>query len=283
MSTQLRLTEVFESAREIQFDDSSKFIFFSDCHRGDNSWIDDFAPNANLFLHALNHNYNKGFSYIEIGDGDELWELKKLDDIRRAHRNVFFQLQKYHATDRLHLIWGNHDIERKKRIKRYTQIFENIEINEGMVLKYSVTGNKIFVVHGHQGDLINDSLWPITRFFSRYFWKYLQLIGFRDPTSPAKNLKKRVKVENNIIEWVNDKHQMVIAGHTHRPSFPDDGQSLYFNDGSCVSPRHITGIEIQNGEIMLVKWAVKPKEDGALYIIREILAGPKKLNEILAA
>jgi hypothetical protein len=50
-----------------------------------------------------------------------------------------------------------------------------------------------------------------------------------------------------------------------------------------VSPRHITGIEIQNGEIMLVKWAVKPKEDGALYIIREILAGPKKLNEILDA
>jgi len=37
---------------------------------------------------------------------------------------------------------------------------------------------------------------------------------------------------------VNDKHQMLIAGHTHRPSFPDDGQPLYFNDDSCVSPSH---------------------------------------------
>jgi hypothetical protein len=37
---------------------------------------------------------------------------------------------------------------------------------------------------------------------------------------------------------------------------------------------------IQNGEIMLVNWSVKPKEDGAIYIIREILAGPKKLKDI---
>jgi len=76
MSTSKRLTEVFKSAEEILFDDSSKFIFFSDCHRGDNSWSDDFADNQNLFFHALNYYYNKGFTYIEIGDGDELWENK---------------------------------------------------------------------------------------------------------------------------------------------------------------------------------------------------------------
>jgi len=38
MSTFKRLTEVFDSAREITFDDSDKIIFFSDCHRGDGSW-----------------------------------------------------------------------------------------------------------------------------------------------------------------------------------------------------------------------------------------------------
>ena len=38
MSTSKRLTEVFESAHEIPFDDSGKFVFFSDIHRGDNSW-----------------------------------------------------------------------------------------------------------------------------------------------------------------------------------------------------------------------------------------------------
>jgi len=119
MSTQLRLTEVFKSAREIPFDDSSKFILFSDCHRGINSWIDDFAPNANLFLHALNHYYNKGFSYIEIGDGDELWENKKLENIRQAHSDIFLQMQKFYKEKRLFLIWGNHDIKRKKKKNRY--------------------------------------------------------------------------------------------------------------------------------------------------------------------
>ena len=77
MSTSNRLTEVFNSSKTVDFDDSSKFILFSDCHRGDNSWADDFAHNEKLFFHALSYYYNEGFTYIEIGDGDELWENKK--------------------------------------------------------------------------------------------------------------------------------------------------------------------------------------------------------------
>jgi len=40
----------------------------------------------------------------------------------------------------------------------------------------------------------------------------------------------------------------------------------------------IPGIEIQNGEITLIKWWIKPKEDGELYVTREELVGPKKLQ-----
>ena len=92
MSTSKRLTQVFKSSKEIPFDDTSKFIFFSDCHRGDNSWADDFAQNQNLFFHALNQYYDQGFTYIEIGDGDELWENKNFGDIRRAYDNIFFEI-----------------------------------------------------------------------------------------------------------------------------------------------------------------------------------------------
>ena len=74
---------------------------------------------------------------------------------------------------------------------------------------------------------------------------------------------------------------MLIAGHTHRPVFPDNEAPPYFNDGSCVHPRCITGIEIQNGEVILIKWLCKPKDDATLitplFIMREELAGPKKL------
>ncbi len=75
MSTSKRLTEVFDSAkeREILIDESSKLVLFSDCHRGDNSWADDFAHNQNLFFHALDYYYKNAFTYIEIGAQDNLF------------------------------------------------------------------------------------------------------------------------------------------------------------------------------------------------------------------
>jgi len=161
---------------------------------------------------------------------------------------------------------------------RYEPLFEGIEVHEGLVLRHSGTDNKIFLVHGHQGDLINDRLWWLGRFFVRCLWRHLQLLGVRDPTSPAKNFKKRVEVEKKIIGWVEANDQMLIAGHTHRPKFPDEGAPPYFNGGSCVHPRCITGIEIQHGEIVLIKWWVRPREDGALCVAREVLVGPKELQ-----
>ncbi len=35
--------------------------------------------------------------------------------------------------------------------------------------------------------------------------------------------------------------------------FPEVGEISYFNDGSCVHPRCITAIEIENGTIKLVR------------------------------
>jgi len=291
MSTSKRLTEVFKSAKEVPFDDSSKFIFFSDCHRGDNSWADDFAHNQNLFFHALNHYYNEGFTYIEIGDGDELWENKRFADIRKAYSHIFWLMSKFHQNNMLYLIWGNHNRKWKnpKNVKkhlyyynderegRYKPLFEDIKVHEGLVLRHSGTGNRIFIAHGHQGDLMNDSLWWFGRFVVRNAWKPLQLLAVRDPTSPAKNFKKRIEVEKKIEEWVKANNQMLIAGHTHRPRFHDKGAPPYLNCGSCVHPSCITGIEIQNGSIVLVKWFVNIKPDGMLFIDREELEGPKKL------
>jgi hypothetical protein len=34
MSTLNRVSQVFDTAEEISFDDSSKIVFMSDCHRG---------------------------------------------------------------------------------------------------------------------------------------------------------------------------------------------------------------------------------------------------------
>ena len=98
MSTFNRLTKVFNSSKELQFDNSSKLVFMSDCHRGDNSWADNFAHNQNLMFTALSHYYNKDFTYIEIGDGDELWENRKFSTIRQSHSHIFWILRKFYLT-----------------------------------------------------------------------------------------------------------------------------------------------------------------------------------------
>src|SRR5436305_1787227 len=113
MSTSTRLTEIFKTAPEIPFSDSSKIILLSDCHRGTNDWIDDFAPNQSLYYYAIKHYFENDFTYIEVGDGDELWENRDFSEIRQAHSSLFRLLKLFYDAGRLHFIWGNHDIERR--------------------------------------------------------------------------------------------------------------------------------------------------------------------------
>ncbi|MGV8984293.1 metallophosphoesterase [Clostridium sp.] len=293
MNTLKHISKVFKSAEEISFDDSSKIVLMSDCHRGDGNWSDDFSKNQNIYFAALTHYYDENYDYIEIGDGDELWENKRLSDIKSIHNDVFWLLSKFFNEGRLKFIFGNHDIVKRDDIyvknnlyeyfdeqrKKNIPLFENIKLHEGIVLKHRVTNNKIFLMHGHQVDYLNYNMWRLTRFLIRYLWKPLNFFGVNDPTRTAENYHKKQAVEKKLIEWVIKEKQMMIAGHTHRPMFPEVGEPTYFNDGSCVHPRCITAIEIEFGNIKLVKWYVNTKKDGTLFIDREVLAGPRKLKD----
>ncbi|WP_108804915.1 metallophosphoesterase family protein [Aquimarina sp. Aq107] len=296
MSSQSRLDRAYKNAKIISFDDSSKFILFSDCHRGDNSFADDFANNRNIYFHALKHYYNEGYTYCELGDGDELWENLNFEIILRAHKNVYELLQKFFFENRLEMIWGNHDMVYRdpKYVKKYlssyfdrktnkeTPLFPDIIFQEAIILKHTTSNQEIFLLHGHQADFMNYVGWRINRFLVRFLWKPLQVVGIADPTSPAKNYKETIKVERRIKKWIaNQKNQFTIIGHTHRPRFPEAGELALFNDGSCVHPRSITGIEIENGCITLIKWQIATTEDGSLKIIRVPLEGPQKLTDFI--
>lgn len=297
MSILKRVSKVFESSEQIIFDDSSSIVLMSDCHRGDGNWPDGFARNQNLYFAALTHYYNRNYTYIEIGDGDELWENKRFSDIMRVHSNIFWLLSKFFSEDRLYFIFGNHDMVKKnddfvksnlyqyfdEREKVDTPLFENIKVHEGLILRYDVTDDKIFLIHGHQVDFLNDRMWRLTRFLVRYLWRPLESFGVSDPTKTAENNYKKEAVEKKLIEWITREKQMLIAGHTHRPMFPEVNKPPYFNTGSCVHPRCITAIEITLGHITLVKWYVNTKKDGTLFIDREIIAGPRKLKDYFDA
>jgi UDP-2,3-diacylglucosamine pyrophosphatase LpxH len=297
MSAVVRLTKIFNSSKIIEFDDSSKIVMMSDCHRGDGSWADDLARNENVYYAALNYYFNNGYTYIELGDGDELWENNRFSMIVEAHKDIFLLLQKFYMQKRLYMIYGNHDMVKEgigfvqknlrcyydEHLKKEAPMFDNLSLYNAMILRNSQTGNNIFLIHGHQVDFLNCRLWKLARFLVRYLWKPLEALGVNDPTSPAKNNIRKSLVESILTKWVRKEKHMLIAGHTHRPVFPDVGEPLYFNDGSCVHPRCVTAIEITDGSIALMKWCIRTTEDGILCVKNEVMAGPEKLQDFFSA
>jgi UDP-2,3-diacylglucosamine pyrophosphatase LpxH len=291
------LTQVFRSSNTVDFDDDSKIVLISDCHRGDGTYADGFLKNQSIYNAALEHYYTNNYTYIEIGDGDELWENKSMSAIVNVHKDTFMLLTRFYSAGRFMMIYGNHDIVKKKyqekrvRVFRYcdaslrecVSMFQNMPVYEGVVLDYKKTGDKILLAHGHQADMLNSTLWKLARFLVRHLWRPLELIGINDPTSASKNGNKKESVESKLADWTIREKTMLIAGHTHKTAFPKPGQPLYFNDGCCVHPNGINAIEIADGSIQLVRWYIKTKTDGVLFVGKETAAGPVRLADYFTA
>jgi len=279
-----RFNKLLEKSVTIPIDDNSKIVFFSDCHRGVGDGSDDFAHNQLIYLAALDRYLKEDFTYIELGDGDELWENKDFERIKATYRRIFVYFDQFHKDNRFYFIWGNHNRRWKSNRKFQKQfksiidpgtrekksILQNLESHESLVLVYkNDERKKILLVHGHQGEFVNDRGWWIGRYFVRNYWKVLQkFVGFPDPTSPARNFHMQKKSDRKYQKWVKERKIQIIIGHTHRPVFPPKDDIPYFNDGSCVHPRCITGLEIDRGEIKLIRWAFELGDNNALIVKR---------------
>ena len=287
-----KISRVYRNGLRLKINHNSRFVLMSDCHRGVGNRGDNFLSNQNIFYAALQHYNRRKFTYIELGDGDELWENKNMNDILNIHGNQFWLMSEFYKTGRFYMIYGNHD--KYKRSSDYIrcvynhyvwhadevcyELFPGMKVYEGIVLQDECSTNEILLLHGHQADFINDELWHLTRFMVRYLWRNAELMGVNDPTSAAKNYQKKKKVEMRLSDWSDRKKIMVIAGHTHRPVLPEPGEGLYLNDGSCVHPRCITALEIEGNRITLVKWEVKTRANYDMYVGREVLEGPYWLD-----
>ena len=286
----VEITNAFNKAKEIEFDDSSKFVIMSDIHRGTGDKSDDFAKNKEIFYNALKKYYEEGYTYIELGDGEELWENIKVSKIINANKDIYLLLRKFYKDDRLYLVYGNHDMDKKSekyaaenfynyydsKEEKNKKLFPGIQIHESILLKNDKYIKKILLLHGHQADFFNYKMWYFAKFLVRYLWKPLEILGVQDPTRPAKSKTKKLRVEKRLTEWIAEHNQMVIAGHTHKAVFSDIGIPPYFNDGCCVRKSGITAIEIEDCKIRLVKWSKKGEGKK-----KETLAGPEKLKKYL--
>jgi UDP-2,3-diacylglucosamine pyrophosphatase LpxH len=292
MNTYNQLSRLSKEAKEIVFDDNSKIVIMSDCHRGYEIKNDDFLKNKNIFGAALKYYYDNLYTYIELGDGDELWEYKSYKEIINSNKDIFELLANFYKNKNFYMLYGNHDLIKKDKIfrKKYMSnyydnnkkeevpLFPNIDVLEAIILKQKDTNNKFLLTHGHQGDFLNDGMWKTARFLVRHIWGPLEGIGISNPMRVANNNKKKGNLERVYINWSIDNKQGIMTGHIHRASFPKINEAIYFNSGCCVRYGYITAIEIVNGYIMLVKWSIKTRDDRSLFIDKEILNGPIKID-----
>ena len=290
-----KLNKVYTSAPVLPYDKNSRIVIMSDCHRGQGNGADNFLPNSPIFQGALEYYYKNGFTYIELGDGDELWENRCIHTIIRTYSHIFRLMNRFYQDNRLYMIYGNHDIVKKRKnfstsnCTNYScdvtepedYFYKDLKITEGIILENKDTLQRILLIHGHQGSLLNDELWPLGRFLVRYVWKPLETLGFRAPTGSGRSVKLVEKIEKKLCAYSRETNRIVIAGHTHRPVFPNPGSCPYFNDGSCVHPYSITCLEIENDQIALVRWSFSTTEDRLLFISREVLNGPENLSDFI--
>jgi predicted phosphodiesterase len=202
-------------------------------------------------------------------------------------------MKKFFDEDKLIILYGNHNIYLKNKsyvINNYYHFFDEYDEQikdlfngiipyEALVLKYKPTHQNILTVHGHQGDLMNDQLWFLSMLLLRYFWRFLHVVGFQNPSSPARNMYKRHKIEKAYDKWIRKHKKMLICGHTHRPKFPRNDELPYFNTGCCIHTKGITGIEILEGNIMTVAWRIRADKNGTLMIERSIMRGPEPIEK----
>ncbi|MBR1692536.1 MAG: metallophosphoesterase family protein, partial [Lachnospiraceae bacterium] len=200
--------------------------------------------------------------------------------------DAYWLMSKFYRDNRLYMLYGNHDMQKKKAkfVKKYYDsyycdgtdcilpLFPGIEVYEGLKLCHVRTGMEYLLVHGHQGDMMNDILWKLSKFLVRYIWKPLELAGFNNPIRPAKNYSLQGHTQKRLYSYVEKENKALIVGHTHRPHLPGEGELPFYNTGSCVHPRCITAIEYENGRFSLVKWCEMARADGGLYVGRCVLA-----------
>ena len=160
MFTDRRLTEAYNNAKEMFYDDYSRIVFMSDAHRGDGSVSDEFLRSRNLFVHALKEYYESEYTFVEVGDGEELLEYSEFEHIKNAHTDVYGLIKKFYDKDRYIRIYGNHDLflKNQKYVEKnyyinydeyseeYFDFLKGIEPIESLVLKHRQTKSGNFCV-----------------------------------------------------------------------------------------------------------------------------------------
>ncbi|MCL2745679.1 MAG: metallophosphoesterase family protein [Coriobacteriia bacterium] len=265
------IRQIIQDAPELHLKGDDKLVIFSDLHKGDGNIDDRFSLNRNNYLHALRHYWDEGYLYIELGDGDELWKVRDYSLIKNRYPEIMRLRVKFQTTGRFHEFAGNHDLEKLDANWRAENNYFNNDILEGMHLHYG--SHPFLLIHGHQADFFDSTIWKVMRWVNYYPDRLLQLLGMADFTKAAKNYAKRNFIERKLIKWARENSATIIAGHTHKPTLsPEEG---YINSGSGMHPNGVTCLEFEEGFIRLCLWQESVQDNGDLCIKKSTIKSIK--------
>ena len=167
------LKDIYENGFTLEFNNDSKIVLISDVHRGDGTYADSLLPNRNIYITALKYYLKNNYTYIEIGDGDELWKNKNFNEISYFYDDIYKLFNKFKSKNDIYCIYGNHDFIKKQKNfikkqekslrkiganygKEFIKFINNNEYYAGINLLYKPLEEKILVTHGHQIDFCNN-------------------------------------------------------------------------------------------------------------------------------
>jgi predicted phosphodiesterase len=196
----------------------------------------------------------------------------------------------------------------------------DVTIYEGIILQTTVNEIplEIFMTHGHQGDLQSDGNW-FSKWFVANVWAPFQSYLQINPNTPSTNNELKTAHNRMMYEWSAKQNAMLLlTGHTHQPVFksfteieslynklaqakqnsderliaelqakgdqlPDFSYYLdtYFNSGCCCfDDGDITGIEIADNSIRLIKWGNSGTDTSLRRILEESRLDELKINRL---
>ncbi len=186
---------------------------------------------------------------------------------------------------------------------------------EGLRLTVHEQGQELgelLFLHGHQGTPDSDRFARLSALLVRYIWRPIQRAFNVRLNTPSANFELRQKHELAMYSYAASQPRLVlVAGHTHHPVWEGLGfeqamqqmavrgltpqvdpawlneqmaeavalpgrKPSYFNTGCCAYvDGSITGIEIADGEIRLVRWIAAAQPTRTVLFsaaLRDVLA-----------
>jgi len=214
-----RLNELYtgdeQNIKKLPLDANDKYALFSDLHLGDRGKADNFVHNEETMIFALNYYKNNGYSIILLGDVEEFWQFDFIKIYDRYEKSIYKLLRSF-ADNKVHRIFGNHDIEWKRPPD---PILSKETVSQG-VPEAIMLDDYIFLIHGHQGDLLCDKNVWFSSFLARCLKPFVpiaKVLGYENRSATKSQIPKNR--ERLYYNWAKVNQVILICGHTHNAIF----------------------------------------------------------------